>query len=242
MTSADHCPDTTPAPPIVELGDVSKIYGTNSRASVLAGIDLRIERGEALAIVGPSGSGKSTLLNIIGMLDLPTGGSYTFDGIDVMALDERTRGAIRGARLGFIFQAFHLLPRRTVVENIELGLLYSGMRRKARRARVEESIESLGLAHRRDAFASELSGGEKQRTAIARAVCSQPDLLLCDEPTGNLDSENTRNVMQSLKGLNDQGQTLVVVTHDLEVAALAHRIVDVTDGRLTGVPHDPAKG
>ncbi|MFI0367620.1 ABC transporter ATP-binding protein [Actinomadura sp. 1N219] len=203
--------------------------------------DLVIERGELVAIVGPSGSGKSTLLNLLGLLDRPSSGAYRLDGVDVAPLSEAERTALRGQRIGFAFQAFHLLPYRSAVENVMLAQLYAPGRRSGRRSKgqragrreaAQAALRRVGLGHRMDALPSRLSGGERQRVAIARALVNEPSLLLCDEPTGNLDSETSATVLELLEALHRSGQTVVVITHDAEVARRAERIVTIRDGRL----------
>lgn len=200
--------------------------------AALTGVDLRIERGEYLAIAGPSGSGKSTLLNVLGLLDRPTDGRYYFEGWPVAELSERHRAAIRGSRVGFVFQAFHLLPHRSVLENVWLSGLYTATGRKERVAQAEEAIEKVGLGHRIDFKPTTLSGGERQRVAIARAVVGKPSLLLCDEPTGNLDSTTSDSVLELFEDLRTDGLTIVVVTHDQTVSDHADRVVHMKDGRL----------
>jgi putative ABC transport system ATP-binding protein len=194
--------------------------------------DLTVAAGEHLAVVGPSGSGKSTILNVLGLLDRPTEGRYLLDGTDVGVLDDRDRTALRGRRIGFVFQSFHLLPVRTAVENVALGQLYSGVRRSVRLRAAAEALDRVGLAHRRSAVPATMSGGERQRVAIARALVHQPALLLCDEPTGNLDTATARDVLALFAGLRADGITIVMITHDPEVATRAARVVTIRDGIL----------
>jgi putative ABC transport system ATP-binding protein len=204
----------------------------------LRGVDLHVQRGESVAIVGPSGSGKSTLLHIIGCLDVATRGTYLINGVNVASMSDAGRAAIRGREIGFVFQQFHLLDHRSVLENVELGSVYGTSREPPppRKERIENALSALhrvGLDHRIDALARTLSGGEKQRVAIARAITSRPSLLLADEPTGNLDSKNAQSVLQVFDRLHNEGLTLVVITHDREVAARLQRSVMITDGHLT---------
>jgi putative ABC transport system ATP-binding protein len=186
--------------------------------------------------MGPSGSGKSTWLNLVGLLDRPTEGAYLLDGVDTGALKEADRTALRAHRIGFVFQAFHLLPGLTAVENVMMGLLYRGMRRTARRVAATTVLARVGLAHRADATANQLSGGERQRVAIARALVTEPSLLLCDEPTGNLDSESGDRVLALIDEVHRDGQTVVVVTHDHQAAQRARRLITIHDGQLAEQP------
>ncbi|MFH8257043.1 ABC transporter ATP-binding protein [Streptomyces roseolus] len=224
-------------PPVVELNRVELTYPGPPPVRALKPADLSVWRGDFLTIVGPSGSGKSTLLNILGLLDAPTGGTYRIGGLDTGALSDTERTSIRGSRIGFVFQAFHLLPHRAAWENVALALLYRGMPGAERRRRAEEALARVGLGHRADALPTTLSGGERQRVAIARAWVGQPSLLLCDEPTGNLDSVNAASVMELLDELNTDGMTIVVITHDPLVAARGRRTVTIRDGVLaeTGI-------
>jgi len=215
---------------MLELADVSRTYEDGHPVHALRATTLRVAAGEYVAVTGSSGSGKSTLLNILGLLDAPTGGEYRVHGVATRSLGEAGRGAVRGQLFGFVFQAFHLLPGRTALENVELGMMYGPHRRRARRRHAVQAIERIGLAHRLHADPRTLSGGERQRIAIARAVAGRPQVLLCDEPTGNLDSANTANVLALMRELNQQGLTLIVVTHDPQVAAEAGRRLLVTDG------------
>lgn len=219
---------------VIELREVAKTYPGRIAVHALHPTNLAVYRGESVAIVGPSGSGKSTLLNILGLLDAPTRGSYLFEGEDVAAADEAVRGAVRGQKFGFVFQAFHLLPHRTVAENVELAMMYARVPSVERRERAWAALETLGLMHRRDADPRDLSGGERQRTAIARAICLQPEVLFCDEPTGNLDTRNAGIVMDILADLHEKGQTLIMVTHNRSLATSLGRVVSVRDGIVTG--------
>jgi len=220
---------------MIELKDVGRTYtpkgdGSPAKVRALDGVSLTIERGELLAIVGSSGSGKSTLLNVLGLLDRPTEGSVLFDGRDVSGLGAREQARLRNERIGFVFQAFHLLPRTTARENVELPLLYS--ERKAIAGLAERALEAVGLADRAEHRPSELSGGQQQRVAIARALVNEPDLVLADEPTGNLDARTAREIMGLFRSLNEGGRTIVVVTHDAEIAARCSRAARIEDGRI----------
>ena len=194
--------------------------------------DFSVRRGEFVTVVGPSGSGKSTFLNVVGLLDAPTEGSYLLDGIDTGALRDAERTALRGQRIGFVFQSFHLLPHRTAAENVALGMTYTGVPRPERARRSHEALVRVGLGHRLHSVPTQMSGGERQRTAIARAVAGRPSLLLCDEPTGNLDSSNAESVLRLLDELHADGMTIVVITHDPLVAAHGTRTVTIHDGVL----------
>jgi putative ABC transport system ATP-binding protein len=219
--------------PIVELRDVVREYRGAGGRRALDGVSLGIERGEHVSLMGVSGSGKSTLLNIMGLLDAPTSGSYALDGIDVTDLSEGQRAWMRGARIGYIFQSFHLYDARSIQDNVEQGLAYLGLHRRTRRQMAGEALERVGLSRLAGQKARLLSGGERQRVAIARAVASRPDLLLADEPTGNLDSVNTANLLGLLDELHASGSTLVVVTHDPAVGGRARRQLWIEDGHLT---------
>jgi macrolide transport system ATP-binding/permease protein len=218
---------------LLDLRKVCKQFGTEPAVNALIDIDLVVRRGEWLSITGPSGSGKSTLLNILGCLDRPTRGQYLFDGIETTTLGEDQRAGLRSRRFGFIFQSFHLLPYRTVLENVMLAEVYRRPTRRGRRERAMEEIRRVGLAHRADFPPFKLSGGECQRVAIARALMGTPSLLLCDEPTGNLDSKNTESILDFLTELNNEGMTIVVVTHDENVARRGSRRVTMKDGELS---------
>ncbi|HSF15518.1 MAG TPA: ATP-binding cassette domain-containing protein [Vicinamibacteria bacterium] len=224
-------PDT--ARTLLELSQVGRQFGSEPAIHALVDVDLRVERGEWLAITGPSGAGKSTLLNIIGCLDRPSRGSYRFDGIDTSELTDKQRAGLRGRRIGFIFQSFHLMPYRTVLENVGMSEVYRKESHRGRRERALAAIERVGLSHRADFLPTKLSGGERQRVAIARALVASPRLLLCDEPTGNLDSKSSADLLDLFAELNEQGLTLVVVTHDENVARRASRRVHIIDGSLT---------
>ena len=219
-------------PPLIELRGVTKVYGEGAVAlSALRGVDLRIENGEFVAIMGPSGSGKSTCMNILGCLDTPSAGHYFFEGIDVGALSRRQRALLRRYYLGFVFQGFNLLNRTSALENVELPLIYRRMPIAKRRLAARHALAVVGLQGREHHRPGELSGGEQQRVAIARALVTDPAVLLADEPTGNLDRARSRELMELLVTLNhDRGLTTVMVTHDADVAAYAQRIVHFVDG------------
>jgi len=230
---------TPPTPPVIELRRVSKAYGSGAGAvHALRGIDLRIDAGEFVAVMGPSGSGKSTCMNIIGCLDVPSAGTYLFDGVDVGSLSRRQRALLRRGFLGFVFQGYNLLNRTSALENVELPLVYRGLRPRERRPKALRALAVVGL----DAWANhtpgELSGGQQQRVAIARAIVTEPTVILADEPTGNLDSGRSREIMDLLAALNrDQRITIVMVTHEADMAAYARRIVRFVDGLV--VPDQP---
>ena len=217
--------------PILSLRDVRRTYGEPPVAAC-AGVSLEIERGELVAVVGPSGSGKSTLLNLIGTLDRPTSGTVEIDGLDVAALSDADLSAVRARRIGFVFQQFHLADGVTAVDNVADGLLYLGVARSERRARAKRALERVGLGHRLGHRPHQMSGGERQRVAIARAVVGNPPLLLADEPTGNLDSVSGASIVELLHDLNAQGTTIVVITHDNDLAADMPRRVAIRDGRI----------
>ena len=221
-----------PRPPVVELRGVSRTYGADPPVHALRGVDLVVDRGDAIAIAGPSGSGKSTLLNIVGCLDRPTSGRYLLEGQDVARLGEDELSALRGRLLGFVFQTFNLLAHRTVLENVMLSEVYRGGEREGRRERALAALERVGVAHRADFLPVKLSGGEQQRVAIARALIGEPSLLLCDEPTGNLDSRNTAAMLELFEGLVADGMTMLLITHDEAVAERMPRRTSMVDGRL----------
>jgi putative ABC transport system ATP-binding protein len=222
------------APPLIELRGITKTYGQGDAAfQALAGIDLVINEGEFVAIMGPSGSGKSTLMNLLGCLDTPTSGNYFYQGIAVEKLDNVRRSLLRRYALGFIFQGFNLLARTSALENVELPLLYRGMTRSERHAKAVAALTSVGLPTKLRNTPAELSGGQQQRVAIARAIVTEPGTLFADEPTGNLDTATTREVMELLTRLNvDHGITVILVTHEEEVATYAKRVIHVRDGLI----------
>lgn len=228
--------DADPAP-IVSLTALSKRFDSQPPVDALTGVNLQVKEGEWVAVVGPSGSGKSTLLNIIGCLDTQTSGSYRFNGVEVADLSDRQRAGLRCRGIGFVFQSFHLLGHRTVTENVMLADVYRMAPVRDRRARAEAALETVGLGHRSEFVPTRLSGGERQRVAIARAINGSPRLLLCDEPTGNLDSTTTRSVLDLFDELHTQGMTIVIITHEHDVAERAGRQVRMTDGKLTPLPN-----
>ncbi|HUP98984.1 MAG TPA: ABC transporter ATP-binding protein [Aeromicrobium sp.] len=218
---------------VVSLQDVSKVYGTGEAAVVaLHSVDLTVEAGEYLAIMGASGSGKSTLMNIIGCLDEPTAGRYELQGHEVSGLDADPVSLVRSRMIGFVFQSFHLIPRMTAAANVELPLLYGGVERDKRLERVSEVLDLVGLSDRGSHRPNELSGGQQQRVALARALTMNPQLLLADEPTGNLDSKASADVMDLFDALHDAGRTIALITHEDSVAAHARRVVRVSDGQI----------
>jgi putative ABC transport system ATP-binding protein len=220
--------------PLIRLSGITKTYGEGQAAfQALKGIDLAIEAGDFVAIMGPSGSGKSTAMNILGCLDTPTSGSYEFQGTHVERLSRNKRALLRRHCLGFVFQGFNLLARTTALENVELPLIYRGESAAARHATARAALEQVGLAQWEDHTPGELSGGQQQRVAIARAIVTRPIVLLADEPTGNLDTQTSREIMELITALNgDQGLTVLMVTHEPDIAAYAHRVVHFLDGRI----------
>lgn len=223
--------------PVVELQDIVRTFPGEPPTQVLKGVDLRVDAGDYLSIVGPSGSGKSTLLNLLGMLDRPTTGTYRLDGFDTASLSDRERTGLRGQRIGFVFQSFHLLSHRSVTENVMVSQLYRRVARTKRKAMAIEALERVGLGHRLTASPTTLSGGERQRVAIARAIVSRPSLLLADEPTGNLDSATSESILQLFDELHHAGHTLLVITHDRDVSERADRAVTMHDGLLLEYSH-----
>ena len=232
MTGPQPAP-VEPAAPVIEMRGIGKVYRSGRlEVDALREVDLEVREGDFLAIVGPSGSGKSTLMNLLGCLDRPTSGTYRLTGENVAELDDDALARLRNRTIGFVFQSFNLLPRTSALENVAMPLLYGGVPRAARNARARETLERLGLGDRMDHQPSELSGGQQQRVAIARALVTQPAILLADEPTGNLDSQSGADVLALLHELNDAGTTVVLITHDADVADAAKRSVRVRDGRL----------
>jgi len=220
-------------PLAIDARSITKVYGSGGTAvQALRGIDLQVERGEFLALIGPSGSGKSTLMAILGCLDRPSQGSYALDGEPVEGLSGQGLARIRNARIGFVFQAYNLLAKATVVRNVELPLLYAGVPRQERRRRALALLEQVGLADQAHKLPGELSGGQKQRVSIARALANRPSILLADEPTGALDSRTGAEILDLFKDLNGQGNTVILVTHDLGIAAQAHLQVEIRDGLI----------
>jgi putative ABC transport system ATP-binding protein len=220
--------------PVIRTQGLSKVYsaGTEAEVAALRGVDLTIERGEFVAIMGPSGSGKSTLMNLIGCLDTPTAGTYFCDGVDVSTLDKEELAALRRDKIGFVFQGFHLLTRMDAVENVAMPMGYARIPPAERRRRALEALEAVGLAERAGHRPNELSGGQQQRVAIARALVNQPPILLADEPTGALDSKTGEEILALFKRLRDDGHTVILITHDAHVAAHADRTYVMRDGEL----------
>lgn len=218
---------------IIELKEVGKVFRTSEIETIaLENVNLSVEQGEFVAVMGPSGCGKSTLLNLIGMLDKPTTGTVTVKGVTDTSLKDSQMAAFRNRSIGFVFQSFHLIETLNVIDNVEMPLLYAGMSAKERRARAEEVLQQVGMSHRKHHRPSQLSGGQCQRVAIARAIACNPDIILADEPTGNLDSKMSDGIMQLLQDLNEkEHRTIVMVTHNEQQARRAHRIVRFFDGR-----------
>jgi len=218
---------------LIQLENITKEYTSEETAtSVLHGISFSIEEGEFVSIMGPSGSGKSTLLHILGLLDRQTTGSYLFAGQDTLILSDLERARIRNASIGFVFQAFHLLKRTTVLENVMLPLYYSQVPKKEYEQKAKIALEHVGLMHRLSHMPSQLSGGERQRVAIARALVNDPKIIFADEPTGNLDSKTGRSVMRTIEKLHQQGKTIIVITHETTAAEYANRIITIADGLI----------
>jgi putative ABC transport system ATP-binding protein len=216
---------------MIELEDVTKVYRMGSvEVRALDGIDLAIDDGDLVAIMGPSGSGKTTLMNILGCLDIPTSGRYLLDGTDVSTLSDNRLAKIRSRKVGFVFQSFNLVPRTSAIRNVELPLVYAGVR--DRRARARSVLEQVGLEDRAKHMPNELSGGQQQRVAIARALINDPTLLLADEPTGNIDTASSVEILKLLAALNDAGRTVVIITHEEDIARFAKRVVRLRDGRI----------
>jgi putative ABC transport system ATP-binding protein len=226
-------PPMLPARPVIEVRGVSKIFDLGQiQVRALRGVSLRIEAGEMVAIMGSSGSGKSTLMNILGCLDTPTGGRYLIDGVDAGTMDEDDLADLRNRKIGFVFQSFNLVPRTSALVNVELPLAYAGLRGAARRRRAERALASVGMSDRLAHQPSELSGGQQQRVAVARALVTNPSLILADEPTGNLDSHSTEDVLSIFTRLNREGRTVILITHEPEVAAHAGRVIRLSDGEV----------
>lgn len=219
--------------PVIQTHAITKTFGSNGTAvHALRGIDLEVEPGEFLALIGPSGSGKSTLMAILGCLDRPTSGTYTLDGVEVQGLSGTELAAIRNRKIGFVFQAYNLLPKASVLRNVELPLLYGGVGRRERRERAMHLLEQVGIPEKATKLPGELSGGQKQRVSIARSLAAGPALLLADEPTGALDSKTGAEILELFGQLNAAGNTVILVTHDLHIAAQARRRVQISDGLI----------
>jgi putative ABC transport system ATP-binding protein len=217
--------------PIIRLEGVEKVYDSGENAvHALRGVHLDVEPGEYMAIMGPSGSGKSTLMHIVGCLDVPSDGEYYLAGTPVSGMSSRELARIRNQRIGFVFQSFNLLPRATTLRNVELPMLYAGVKRRERKARALEALERVGLAQRGKHLPSQLSGGQRQRVAVARALVNSPSILLADEPTGNLDSKTGQDLLRLFDELHAQGHTVILVTHDTNVASRARRVIQIVDG------------
>jgi putative ABC transport system ATP-binding protein len=219
--------------PVIQVDQLVKTYELGEiEVHALQGVSLRIERGDFVAIMGASGSGKSTLMNILGCLDLPSSGRYLLDGVDVRLHDDEDLAIIRNRKIGFIFQSFNLIPRTSALANVELPMIYAGVRKADRRQRAEAALARVGLADRADHMPSELSGGQQQRVAVARAIATNPPLILADEPTGNLDTHSTHEVLEVFDQLNREGRTVVLITHEADVAGRARRVITLRDGQV----------
>jgi putative ABC transport system ATP-binding protein len=232
--------EPTAVKPVIAVRDLVKTYVLGAvEVRALRGVSLVVERGDFVAIMGASGSGKSTLMNIFGCLDAPTNGQYVLDGVDVRELDETELAFVRNRKIGFVFQSYNLIPRTSAVANVELPLMYAGLKRAERRRIALLALEAVGLSDRVDHLPSELSGGQQQRVAVARALATRPAMILADEPTGNLDSESTREVLEIFARLNERGRTIVLITHESDVAAYAKRIVRLRDGLVVSDTMQP---
>ena len=221
---------------MIELRDVSKIYQIgDERVRALDHVNLHVHPHEFVSVIGPSGSGKSTLMNIIGCLDVADAGQYLLDGMPIEAYSENDLAQVRNKKIGFVFQSFNLIPKLSAEENVELPLIYQAVKRGERQARVKEALERVGLENRAKHLPTELSGGQQQRVAIARALVTRPSLILADEPTGNLDSHTSQEIMDMFKEMHEQGNTIVLITHDNDIAKQARRVIHILDGRLTEV-------
>jgi putative ABC transport system ATP-binding protein len=219
--------------PVIDVSALTKVFQVGDiKVRALRGVTLRIERGDFVAIMGSSGSGKSTLMNILGCLDIPTGGRYLLDGVDVKGLGEDDLADVRNGKIGFVFQSYNLIPRTRALANVELPLAYAGVGRAERRRRAMQALGSMGMRNRVEHLPSELSGGQQQRVAVARAIVTNPSLILADEPTGNLDSRSTEDVLRIFARLNEEGRTIVLITHEPDVADQAKRTITLSDGKI----------
>ncbi|HEY5260702.1 MAG TPA: ABC transporter ATP-binding protein [Solirubrobacteraceae bacterium] len=219
--------------PVIQIHDVSKVFELGEiRVHALRNVSLRIDTGDLVGIMGSSGSGKSTLMNILGCLDIPTSGRYLIDGVDVSHMDEDDLADLRNRKIGFVFQSFNLVPRTSAIANVELPLAYAGLGRAERRRRAKAALSSMGMANRMHHLPSELSGGQQQRVAVARAIVTNPSLILADEPTGNLDSHSTEDVLRIFGHLNEEGRTVVLITHEPDVAEQCKRVIRLSDGEI----------
>jgi putative ABC transport system ATP-binding protein len=238
----DAAAPATEASLAIHLQDVTKVYDSGDNAvHALRGVSLEVGAGESMAIIGPSGSGKSTLMHIVGCLDVPSSGEYYLAGTPVSRMSSKELARIRNQKIGFVFQAYNLLPRATILRNVELPMMYAGVSRAERQERAREALRRVGLAERARHLPSQLSGGQRQRVAIARALVNRPSILLADEPTGNLDTQTGREILELFDELSAQGHTVVLVTHDMNVAAHAQRVVRLVDGLVANGAH-PAPG
>ncbi|PIW37357.1 MAG: macrolide ABC transporter ATP-binding protein [Candidatus Kerfeldbacteria bacterium CG15_BIG_FIL_POST_REV_8_21_14_020_45_12] len=224
---------TVKAEPLIKVQHLKKTYWNGSVAiPAVKGVNLSINEGEFVALMGPSGSGKSTLMNLLAFLDAPTSGSYSFAGVNIDEFDERYLAELRNATIGFVFQQFYLLPRTSALDNVRLPLRYAGVSRKEQISRATSVLERVGLEHRLSHYSNELSGGQQQRVSIARALVNDPKVLFCDEPTGNLDSKTADEIMDILKGLHKEGRTIIMVTHEEDIARSAKRTIHMKDGEI----------
>jgi putative ABC transport system ATP-binding protein len=222
-----------PRHPVIRVHDVTKTYELGQiRVRALRNVSMRIDSGDLVAIMGSSGSGKSTLMNILGCLDVPTSGRYEIDGVDVSQMDEDDLADLRNRKIGFVFQSFNLVPRTSALVNVELPLAYAGLRGAQRRARAERALRSVGMGHRLNHQPAELSGGQQQRVAVARAIVTNPSLILADEPTGNLDSHSSEDVLRIFARLNEEARTVILITHEPDVAEQAKRVIRLSDGEI----------
>jgi putative ABC transport system ATP-binding protein len=231
--SAGGLDDQRARHPVIEVHDISKVFALGQiRVRALRNVSLRIDSGDLVAVMGSSGSGKSTLMNILGCLDIPTSGRYEIDGVDVSQMDEDDLSDLRNRKIGFVFQSFNLVARTSALANVELPLAYAGLRGAKRRKRAERALRSVGMANRMHHQPSELSGGQQQRVAVARAIVTNPALILADEPTGNLDSRSTEDVLRMFARLNEEGRTVVLITHEPDVAEQSKRVIRLSDGEI----------